>query len=135
MPGGRLPDEVRPPGYQIDLVIDPRSEHFSGGTRIEIEFLREIVVTGSHGRELRISVGTFNPPEHLAPVSRIGERFCTPGQAASMQAFLGPRAEAFAGDGRRLAKSVEAVELCAARAAIYRAQLFAYVDNSPTGTS
>ena len=86
VPGGRLPDEVCPPGYQIDLVIAPRSEHFSGRTRI-------------------------------------GERFCTPGHAASLQAFLAPRAEAFPGGGRRLAKSVEAVELCAAGAAIYRAQL------------
>ena len=55
MPKGRLPADVVPQHYELDLLIDPRQPGFSGTARIEIDIARATDGIWLHGQQLEVS--------------------------------------------------------------------------------
>jgi alanyl aminopeptidase len=55
VPLGRLPADVKPLHYELDLTIQPDTERFSGEAAIEVELERPRSVIWMHGRELDVT--------------------------------------------------------------------------------
>ena len=54
-PTGKLPDDVRPLSYALDLKIDPRAERFSGEVRINVRLTRRAEHLWLHASEIDVS--------------------------------------------------------------------------------
>src|SRR5210317_2439782 len=54
-PKARLPDDVVPLAYRLDLTIVPDRSGFSGRTEIDVELERPLSGFWMHGRGLRVS--------------------------------------------------------------------------------
>jgi aminopeptidase N len=54
-PRGRLPSGVRPMAYQVDLIIDPRRDDFSGEVAIDVELAAPTDRIWMHGEGLEVS--------------------------------------------------------------------------------
>lgn len=54
VPVGRLPNDVRPLGYDLDLTIDPRKESFQGVVSIAVELTRPRDHLWLHGRGIKV---------------------------------------------------------------------------------
>jgi alanyl aminopeptidase len=57
---------------------------------------------------------------HAGELPWLTSGFCDPAQADAVAAFFGPRIDSLSGGPRNLAGAVEAIRLCAARAAAQR---------------
>ena len=55
VPGGPLPDTVRPTRYVLDLDVDPSSDHFSGHAAIELKLRASTTGWVMHAEELEVS--------------------------------------------------------------------------------
>ncbi|MCC7537007.1 MAG: M1 family metallopeptidase [Deltaproteobacteria bacterium] len=60
-PGVRLPREVVPRAYALELSVDPREERFSGRVRIEVELTRAATAIFLHGKGLHVTSATVTP--------------------------------------------------------------------------
>jgi len=58
VPQGRLPDEVRPLAYRLDLTILPEQPRFSGHVEIDVELRKPLRSLYLHGRDLQVSAVT-----------------------------------------------------------------------------
>ncbi len=58
VPTGRLPTGVTPLAYDLNFVIDPAKERFSGETRIEIEAATPTSTIYLHGQDLTVTTAT-----------------------------------------------------------------------------
>jgi len=54
-PSGKLPRDVRPTSYSLELEITPREERFTGHVRIAVELQRERQRLFLHGRGLHVT--------------------------------------------------------------------------------
>ena len=54
-PSGKLPDDVKPLSYALDLKIDPRAERFSGEVRIRVRLAKHADHLWLHASEIDIS--------------------------------------------------------------------------------
>jgi len=57
-PDGRLPPEVTPLGYALDLVIDPATPRFSGGARIKVRIATPVRALVLHAKGLAVRRAT-----------------------------------------------------------------------------
>jgi aminopeptidase N len=55
VPRGRLPDDVRPQYYRLQLEVDPRQERFAGIAEIRVEVRRPVRTIWLHGQGLAVS--------------------------------------------------------------------------------
>jgi aminopeptidase N len=55
IPRGRLPDDVRPQHYLLQLDVDPRQERFAGTVEIRVEVRRPVSTIWLHGQGLAVS--------------------------------------------------------------------------------
>lgn len=58
VPQGRLPDEVRPLAYRLNLTILPEQPRFAGHVEIDVELQQPLRSMYLHGRDLRVSAVT-----------------------------------------------------------------------------
>jgi aminopeptidase N len=63
VPMGRLPDDVHPTRYALDLTVDPSRDRFLGEARIAIELARPRRVIWLHGRELDVHEAAVELPD------------------------------------------------------------------------
>jgi len=68
VPVGRLPQDVVPQSYAIDLTIVPEKDTFSGEVRIAVTLAGETDHIWLHGRDLRVSLAEATP-EGGAPIA------------------------------------------------------------------
>lgn len=102
IPLGRLPSDVRPLLYELDLDIDPSLESFTGRVGIEIELTRERKEIWLHGNALKVGEVTVTPtagspipskyeqldPEGVAKITL--DEALAPGTARLVMKFEGP---------------------------------------------
>jgi len=55
IPQGRLPDEVTPTAYRLDLQVDPSRERFSGHAEIDALLAHPSSLIYLHGNALRVT--------------------------------------------------------------------------------
>jgi alanyl aminopeptidase len=61
-PAGRLPRDVRPKAYRVDLMLDPRRDGFTGKVEIDVELHRSSDRIWIHGRGLNMKrISAFLP--------------------------------------------------------------------------
>ena len=90
MPTGRLPADVRPLGYDLELAIVPGRERFRGSARIEIELDRPQRRIWLHGRGLDVGPVRVERPGEEPLIARF-EQVTEEGVAAlDLPAELGP---------------------------------------------
>jgi alanyl aminopeptidase len=63
VPMGRLPADVHPTRYALDLTVDPSRDRFLGEARIAIELARPRRVIWLHGRELDVHEAAVELPD------------------------------------------------------------------------
>jgi len=61
---GRLPPEVRPVGYALDLVIDPATPRFSGHARIKVQIATPVRALILHAKGLEVRRATVKTRPH-----------------------------------------------------------------------
>jgi hypothetical protein len=54
-PAGRLPDNVRPTAYRLDLIVDPGAARFSGHTEIDAVLAQPATTIFLHGKGLTVT--------------------------------------------------------------------------------
>ena len=59
--GGRLPRDVRPLRYALDLAVDPRQSHFEGSATIDVDLAEPRSVIWLHASGLEVSEASFEP--------------------------------------------------------------------------
>jgi alanyl aminopeptidase len=57
-PDGRLPDNVRPLAYRLDLLLDPRRDDFSGDVEIDIQLRIPTSRLWIHGQDLKVTAAS-----------------------------------------------------------------------------
>lgn len=67
-PLGKLPNDVTPTSYNLDLTINPDEETFSGTAAIRVELTRPRQTLWLHGRDLEVSAAQVIP-EGQAPIA------------------------------------------------------------------
>src|SRR5437762_3386357 len=74
-PAFRLPDDVRPTRYRLELVVDPRGERFSGVVEIAIRLERPRRTVWLHARGLAVqeASATGADGEPVAATVRTGD--------------------------------------------------------------
>src|ERR1700759_1286797 len=55
VPTGKLPEDVAPVSYALELKIDPREERFSGQTKIHIKLAKATDHVWLHGQDLTVT--------------------------------------------------------------------------------
>jgi cytosol alanyl aminopeptidase len=63
IPAGRLPSDVRPLSYDLNLTVDPSADGFSGIVKIQIELEKPASVLWIHGRDLRATKSEVALPD------------------------------------------------------------------------
>jgi cytosol alanyl aminopeptidase len=59
-PTGRLPGDVQPKSYALELKIDPKQDRFSGAVDIEIDVAHPKTVVWLHGKKLHVTKATID---------------------------------------------------------------------------
>jgi aminopeptidase N len=94
-PQGRLPGDVIPQHYRLEIRIDPQSETFSGETTIEVQLKAPTRVIWLHGLGLKVNSvqvqaggqrlsATYEEVEHEFGVSRLTTASAIPAGAATL---------------------------------------------------
>ncbi len=68
-PLGRLPSDVRPLRYGLDLTIVPDLERFAGEVRVEVDLDRARSVVWMHGLDLRITDASIEEGDERVPAT------------------------------------------------------------------
>ena len=67
-PTGRLPQDVRPTAYRVDLVLDPRRDNFTGEVEIDIQKDKPSDRIWIHGKDLDVkSISAVLPDGKVVP--------------------------------------------------------------------
>ncbi len=77
LPTGKLPDEVAPIAYRLDVTVIPEEERFSGRTEIDIRLKQAASSIFMHGRNLHVTraevrIGKAVTPATFTQVSPLG---------------------------------------------------------------
>lgn len=70
VPDGRLPRDVVPTGYRLDLTVDPAESHFSGYVEIDVAIRQPVAMIWLHGNRLQDITVTLRLAETKDPMSR-----------------------------------------------------------------
>jgi alanyl aminopeptidase len=100
VPELRLPGDVRPVDYRLEVEVDPSADRFRGHVAIEVEVVRAAPVVWLHARDLdvgqvRVAAGGTEIPAAFAQLTPDGvarlapERPLPPGRAVLALAFSG----------------------------------------------
>ena len=68
-PKGKLPEDVTPTHYQINLNINPRLDRFSGEVIIDLELQRPRDVIWMHGASLNVTEATLTQGDVVTPAT------------------------------------------------------------------
>ncbi|MET0310299.1 MAG: M1 family aminopeptidase [Sphingomonas sp.] len=55
LPAGKLPDQVKPIAYRLDMTVVPEKERFSGHTEIDLQLKQAASSIFMHGRDLHVT--------------------------------------------------------------------------------
>ena len=68
-PTGKLPDQVTPITYRLNLTVIPEQARFSGHTEIDIQLKRSSTMVYMHGRDLHVTKATARIGKNEFPVT------------------------------------------------------------------